>query len=113
MHDLAPGAGVPHRDRPDTLSAVDDEVGLYARTCAPLPKLALQPSDRLGHRHDFGDDCKDEVAVLGSHHRLAELPYPRCLDGARAGPPEDCEGVPGYEALQRVPDDPEDKNVPR
>ena len=28
--------------------------------------------------------------------------YPRCVDGARVGPPEDCGGPPGYQSVLEV-----------
>ena len=47
--------------------------------------------------YDFGDRWDHVVAL----RRRVELPEPfgrRLLDGARACPPEDCGGVPGYAA---------------
>ena len=35
--------------------------------------------------------------------------YPRCLNGKRACPPEDCGGPWGYEDMLRVISDPEDR----
>ena len=59
------------------------------------------------------------MATVGStRSRLRASPNPErntdpvvveCLGGARACPPEDCGGVPGYENLQRVLADPADE----
>jgi hypothetical protein len=38
-----------------------------------------------------------------------EGPSPRCLDGARACPPEDCGGVDGYQRLLDIVFDPTHK----
>ncbi|MFP5369148.1 MAG: plasmid pRiA4b ORF-3 family protein, partial [Actinomycetes bacterium] len=45
-----------------------------------------------------------EHDVRVESHRTAEAPT--CLDGARACPPEDCGGTPGYEHLLDVVADP-------
>jgi hypothetical protein len=50
------------------------------------------------YEYDFGDSWEVQLVledVLGS----AKSSGPTCVDGARAGPPEDCGGVPGYENL--------------
>jgi hypothetical protein len=52
--------------------------------------------------YDFGDGWEHDVRV--EQHRVAEAPT--CLDGARACPPEDCGGAPGYEHLLDVVTDP-------
>jgi hypothetical protein len=48
--------------------------------------------------YDFGDGWEHDIRV--ESHRTAEAPI--CLDGARACPPEDCGGAPGYEQLLHV-----------
>jgi hypothetical protein len=52
--------------------------------------------------YDFGDGWEHDIRV--ENHRIAEAPS--CLDGARACPPEDCRGAPGYKHLLDVVADP-------
>lgn len=46
--------------------------------------------------YDFGDDWVHEVKLIGVHSDKATFKR-RLLGGARACPPEDCGGLPGYE----------------
>lgn len=84
---------------------------------APDPdaaKVALadffEADPRCLYEYDFGDSWLHEVRL----RRTVESPERferRLLDGARAFPPEDCGGVPGYEECARVAhggDDPEE-----
>ncbi|TQN42143.1 pRiA4b ORF-3-like protein [Blastococcus colisei] len=52
--------------------------------------------------YDFGDGWEHDVRVEG--RRTAEAPA--CVDGARACPPEDCGGPPGYAEMLTVLADP-------
>jgi hypothetical protein len=61
-----------------------------------LSELALKPGDTFQYLYDFGDGWEhivaiQEVGVQGSS--------PRCLNGARACPPEDCGGPGGCSDL--------------
>lgn len=46
--------------------------------------------------YDFGDCWNHEVVFEGFVPAETDTKYPVCLEGARACPPEDCGGVPGY-----------------
>ncbi len=48
------------------------------------------------YEYDFGDSWVHEVKLIGIHADKASFKR-RLLDGARACPPEDCGGPPGYE----------------
>jgi len=48
------------------------------------------------YEYDFGDSWKHEAIHEGILLREKEVKYPVCVGGARACPPEDCGGVPGY-----------------
>ncbi|MGA2823763.1 MAG: plasmid pRiA4b ORF-3 family protein [Bacteroidales bacterium] len=53
--------------------------------------------EKFPYEYDMGDSWKHtivlkKIAVGGSK-------TPRCLNGARSAPPEDCGGVPGYQEL--------------
>jgi hypothetical protein len=48
------------------------------------------------YKYDFGDGWEHEVRLEGILAREMNRKYPRCLDGARACPPEDVGGVSGY-----------------
>jgi hypothetical protein len=45
---------------------------------------------------DFGDGWEHEILLEGILLREPKTKYPRCTDGERACPPEDCGGPPGY-----------------
>jgi hypothetical protein len=62
---------------------------------------------RFRYDYNFGDDWRHDVLV----ERIELLEgedwvAPRCLDGKRAGPPEDCGGVSGYYELLEALRDP-------
>jgi pRiA4b ORF-3-like protein len=53
------------------------------------------------YEYDFGDSWEHDVKLV----RTAELPEKfarKLLGGARAFPPEDCGGIPGYEECVRM-----------
>jgi hypothetical protein len=66
---------------------------------------------RLGatmrYEYDFGDGWEHEILLEGMFLAEEGVIYPRCIAGARAAPPEDCGGVPGYEWLLEILQDPE------
>lgn len=53
-------------------------------------------ADRCTYLYDFGDGWEHDVE-LRQTLELSESFQRRLVDGARAFPPEDCGGLPGYE----------------
>lgn len=49
--------------------------------------------------YDFGDGWEHVVKLKRVGSRENKVSYPRCVNGERACPPEDCGGVPGYEEI--------------
>jgi hypothetical protein len=49
----------------------------------------------ITYEYDFGD-CWSHVIEMTRRPREADVRYPRCVAGSRAGPPEDVGGSPGY-----------------
>jgi hypothetical protein len=70
-----------------------------------LGDLLQARGDWLLYEYDFGESWEHEVLIekvlpgTGTSHAV-------CLAGARAGPPEDCGGVPGYENVVTAMADP-------
>ncbi len=60
------------------------------------------------YEYDFGDSWLHEVRFEKMVECDRKAGYPRCVDGARRCPPEDCGGAHGYEELLRVLADPDD-----
>jgi len=90
--------GVPDEDFPPP--HIDEQrVRLY--------QIAYEPGDRFLYTYDFGDSWHHE-AVLEDLRGEIESVIPRCTDGERASPPEDCGGVAGYERLLAALRDPKD-----
>jgi transcriptional regulator with XRE-family HTH domain len=56
--------------------------------------------------YDFGDSWEHRVTFEGRFPRIATVSYPRCVDGARACPPEDVGGPSGYAEFVHAVTDP-------
>lgn len=61
---------------------------------------------RIGYEYDFGDCWEHEIQFERIVQRDPKAKYPLCLEGERAGPPDTCGGVPGYEYILEVLADP-------
>ena len=60
----------------------------------------------MAYEYDFGDSWRHTILleeVLASGAAIAQA---RCIGGARACPPEDCGGIPGYQAFLEAVLDP-------
>lgn len=81
--------------------------GIKARSERVRLSRLVSVGDRFSYVYDFGDDWRHTVEVekrlpSGTAHRGV-----RCVAGRRAGPPDDCGGVYGYQDLLQVIADPE------
>lgn len=65
-----------------------------------------KPGQRVQYDYDFGDGWEHDVVLQEIAERQPRLKYPWCVGGARACPPEDCGGPPGYEELLETLADP-------
>ncbi len=72
----------------------------------PIAQRLTKPGDRAEYEYDFGDGWQHALVLEEIVERAPRTKYPRCVDGARACPPEDCGGPHGYENLLRVLGDP-------
>lgn len=79
--------GVPD---PDDLSEMRDERKVR------LDQILSMPGRKIVYEYDFGDGWEHEIVLEKILSPDPKTRYPRCLDGARACPPEDCGGIYGY-----------------
>lgn len=77
---------------------------------AKLDKCMTAEKQKAVFTYDFGDDWQHEILLEKISGPEPNATYPRCTDGKRNCPPEDCGGPGGYadilEAL-KDPDNPE------
>lgn len=71
-----------------------------------LNALLKRAGMRLQYLYDFGDNWLHDIVVERIFPVEADAQYPRCVAGERAGPPEDCGGVWGYDELLEALRDP-------
>jgi Plasmid pRiA4b ORF-3-like protein len=79
-----------------------------------LQKIAREKGFSFIYEYDFGDGWRHVITVERIELLTQDMYVPRCLDGARACPPEDCGGIGGYEHLLtalRDPRHPEHKEM--
>ena len=62
-----------------------------------IKDVLKKEGDKLPYEYDMGDSWKHSVVL--EKIEIGGLKAPRCLDGARCAPPEDCGGIRGYEEL--------------
>ena len=65
---------------------------------------------KLVYEYDFGDSWQHEVKLEKTLEPEPKVKYPRCVEGARACPPEDCGGPWGYAELLEALADPKHPN---
>lgn len=65
-----------------------------------------EPGRTAEYLYDFGDDWTHKILLEGILLREKGQSYPKCIDGARACPPEDCGGIGGFENFQNMMADP-------
>ncbi len=70
---------------------------------------AFEAAAELLYEYDFGDGWKHRVRLEQVLPVDPLLRYPRCIDGGRACPPEDCGGAPGYEGFLSAISNPRDE----
>lgn len=92
--------GIPNED------AFEGEEAFLPGWVIPLVEYFREPGDRADYEYDFGDGWEHDVVLEQVTGRIAKAKYPICLDGARACPPEDCGGVPGFEDMLSILRDP-------
>ena len=66
-----------------------------------LAGIAPSPKNTFEYVYDMGDSWLHEIQVVSVEEARHEDGLARCIDGARACPPDDCGGAKGYEALLR------------
>lgn len=73
-------------------------------TAMTLAEIAAKTS-AFTYEYDMGDSWVHEITVEQTREGNGE-DRPRCTGGARACPPEDCGGLPGYEGFLTAITDP-------
>ena len=68
----------------------------------PIAHYFPRPGVIARYDYDFGDGWEHELTLEAILPWQSGKKYPLCVGGARACPPEDCGGVPGYEDLVTV-----------
>ncbi len=102
--------GERYGKRDDAFDGFGDRV--LSERSTRLDQLLRKPKDSLVYLYDFGDGWAHQVVLEASELLPAEqrAPKPRCIDGRRVCPPEDCGGPGGYARMLAAlanPRDPE------
>jgi hypothetical protein len=66
-----------------------------------IEQVLTGPGAKLTYVYDYGDYWEHVVRVERTYQGDPEVPYPRCIGGRRAAPPEDCGGLYEYQESLR------------
>ena len=88
--------GIPDED------AIESDEPILPSWDIPIALYFSSPGVVARYEYDFGDGWEHDLTLGAIRPREPDQKYPRCVDGARACPPEDCGGVGGYEDLLTV-----------
>lgn len=80
----------------------EGELGTLDERAVRLRDVLWEPRSVFVYEYDFGDSWEHDILIKAIYERQPGTRYPRCLNGARACPPEDCGGVHRYEELQQA-----------
>lgn len=73
---------------------------LNAKKIKLKDKISLK--QKFGYVYDFGDNWEHALTVEKITDDKDVALVPNCIEGERAGPPEDCGSYPGYYELIRI-----------
>ncbi len=114
LHEFSPGLRKPYTYTPDILriGEPDDQFGdsvTQAGWDILLADHFDKPGDTFMYLYDFGDSWHHSIILEGILLAEPKTRYPKCTAGANACPPEDCGGIPGYENLLELLENPQDE----
>jgi len=85
---------------------IDGQLDMESDRRAKLSRLVRGEKFKFSYTYDFGDNWEHEILVEKMLPSEDGRAYPVCLDGKRAGPPEDVGGAWGYMELIEAVRDP-------
>lgn len=90
----------------------DDDFGAFDHDVMPgwerrISRYFTPENSKSLYTYDFGDNWEHEIRLEKILPPEKGIPYPRCIKGKRACPPEDCGGVWGYGDMLETLSDPE------
>lgn len=85
-----------------------DDLGTLDEDEMTLDDVAPEVGARFVYEYDFGDSWHHMILVEKPAANTPVGPYPLCIAGKMAAPPEDCGGIWGYEAMVDALADPAD-----
>ena len=80
----------------------EDDLPILEERTFTLRQIAPREQDAFRYEYDFGDSWEHEITVEKILPNMTASSSARCLEGARACPPEDCGGTPGYDDLLKI-----------
>ena len=83
-----------------------EELDMLDERKQTLEGVLGQSARELVYEYDFGDSWRHRIAVRPLAQPNTDWRYPLCTGGARAAPPEDVGGAPGYEEFLAAIKDP-------
>jgi hypothetical protein len=87
----------------------DDDEPLNEEEDVELREVIKRKGAKLRYEYDFGDSWFHELRLEDVSAAQPGVRYPRCLEGERACPPEDCGGMHGYYRMLDILKHPEHK----
>ncbi len=93
---------------PDLMQENFEEFGYKDSTSTKISDILPRTGKRFRfeYEYDFGDSWRHDVLFEGCIRAEPGGRYPRCVEGARACPPEDVGGIWGYEEFLEAMTDP-------
>ena len=79
-----------------------DEMSMLPGWKEKISKWFTAENKKAEYAYDFGDGWSHEVKLEKILPREEKVKYPRCIEGKRACPPEDCGGIGGYDNLLEI-----------
>ena len=93
-------------DRGYTNSEDAGDLDMLPEKGQTLGTLLGSSTHEFDYEYDFGDGWEHRIVVEGTTKPVTDWPYPLCVAGERACPPEDVGGRPGYEDFLKAIADP-------